>query len=90
MFAASKVIVLEEGVKDSDYMPQQLTMHVGTDASTSVNFAWTTNKQVNTVLKVNKKGESQPTIVNGTNVHRCRRQILPQSRGNRINTWYRV
>lgn len=52
---------------DPDKTPQQLTMHVGTDASTSVNFAWTTDKQVNTVLKVNKKGESQPTIVNGTN-----------------------
>ena len=47
--------------------PQQLTMHVGTDASTSVNFAWTTDEKVQTVLKVNKKGDSQPTIFNGTN-----------------------
>jgi LPXTG-motif cell wall-anchored protein len=53
---------------DPDKTPQQLTMHVGTDASTAVNFAWTTNLEVETVVKVNKKGESQPTIVNGTNV----------------------
>ena len=52
---------------DPDKTPQQLTMHVGTDASTAVNFAWTTNMQVQTVVKVNKKGESQPTIFNGTN-----------------------
>ena len=63
MFAASKVTVLKEG----EIVPQQLTMHVGTDASTSVNFAWTTDKQVQTVLKVNKKGESQATTFNGTN-----------------------
>ena len=63
MFAASKVTVLREG----EIVPQQLTMHVGTDASTSVNFAWTTDKQVQTVLKVNKKGETESTTFNGTN-----------------------
>ncbi|WP_342433350.1 metallophosphoesterase [Neobacillus sp. FSL H8-0543] len=68
VFAASKLTVLEDGVQDLDYAPQQLTMHVGTDASTSVNFAWTTNQQVQTVLKVNKKGESQLTTFTGTNV----------------------
>ena len=66
MFAASKVTVLKDGVKDPNYVPQQLTMHVGTDASTSVNFAWTTDNKVQTVLKVNKKGESQLTTFNGT------------------------
>ncbi|GBG11238.1 putative metallophosphoesterase [Paenibacillus agaridevorans] len=66
MFAASKVTVWQAGVQDPDYVPRQLTMHIGSDASTGVNFAWTTNKQTNAVLKVNKTGESQPTEFNGT------------------------
>ncbi|WP_284037023.1 metallophosphoesterase [Neobacillus sp. 114] len=52
---------------DANKVPQQLTMHVGTDASTSVNFAWTTNEKVQTLLKVNKKGGSPSTIFSGTN-----------------------